>query len=52
MNYIRSDIIYYVRKLSIFTNNPSMNCQKVINKILKYLKYTMDYDLYYAGTRQ
>jgi hypothetical protein len=41
MNYITLDIAYSVRKLSRFIINPRM--------VLKYLKYTLDYELHYTS---
>jgi hypothetical protein len=50
MNCIRPDIAYLVSKLSRFTSNSSMNhCQVIKKKVLKYLRYTVDYGLHYTG---
>jgi hypothetical protein len=47
MNCIRPDIAYSISKLSRFTSNPNMDNWKTIKRILKYLKYTLDYGLHY-----
>lgn len=49
MNYTGLDITYSVNKLSRFTNNLSMNNWKAINIVIKYLIYTLDYELYYTS---
>jgi hypothetical protein len=49
MNYIKPDIVYSIRKLSRFTIILSMNHWKAIRIVLKYLRYTVDYLLYYIG---
>jgi len=41
MNYITLDIAYSIRKLSRFIINPKI--------VLKYLRYTLDYELYYTS---
>jgi hypothetical protein len=41
MNCIRSDIAYSISKLSKFTNNLGVSHWKVINRMLKYLRYTL-----------
>jgi len=48
MNHTRLDIMYLISKLSRFTSNPSMEHWKAIKKVLKYLRYTLDYRLYYT----
>ena len=48
MNHTRLDIVYLISKLSRFTSNPSMEHWKAIKKVLKYLRYTLDYRLYYT----
>jgi hypothetical protein len=45
MNYTRYNIAYLIRKMSRFTNNLSMYNWKAINKVLKYLRYTLKYEL-------
>jgi len=47
INYTRFGIAYSVSKLSRFIKNPSMNHWKVIKRILKYLRYTLNHELYY-----
>jgi hypothetical protein len=47
MNCTRSDIVYLVNRLSIFTRNPSINHCEAIKKIIKYLRYTVNYVLHY-----
>jgi hypothetical protein len=49
MNFIRLDIAYLVNKHSRFTSNLSMSHWKAIKKILKYLRYILDYVLHYIG---
>lgn len=47
INYTVPDIAYSFSKLSRFTSNLSMDHQKAINRVLKYLRYTLDYELHY-----
>jgi hypothetical protein len=49
MNYTGIDIAYSVNKQSIYRSNLSINHYKVIKRILKYLRYILDYRLYYTG---
>jgi hypothetical protein len=49
MNYTGIDIAYSVNKRSRYTSNLSLNHYKVIKMILKYLRYILDYRLYYTG---
>ena len=49
MNFIRLDIAYSVNKHSRFTSNLSMSHWKAIKKVLKYLRYILDYVLHYIG---
>jgi len=49
MNYTWIDIAYSVNKRSRYTSNLSINHYKVIKRILKYLRYILDYRLYYTG---
>ncbi|GJR85689.1 zinc finger, CCHC-type containing protein [Tanacetum coccineum] len=48
MTYTRLDIAFAVGKLSRYTSNPSTQHWKVIQRVLKYLKKTMDYSLIYT----
>ncbi|GJY34782.1 zinc finger, CCHC-type containing protein [Tanacetum coccineum] len=45
----RSDIAFTVGKLSRYTSNPSTQHWQAIQRVLKYLKKTMDYRLTYTG---
>ncbi|GJS90390.1 zinc finger, CCHC-type containing protein, partial [Tanacetum coccineum] len=49
MTCIRPDIAFDVGKLSRYTSNPSTQHWQVIQRVLKYLKKTMDYRLTYTG---
>ncbi|KAH9726106.1 hypothetical protein KPL70_008133 [Citrus sinensis] len=49
MTCTRPDIAFAVGKLSIYTSNPSQAHWQAVYRILKYLKYTMDYGIYYTG---
>ncbi len=49
MTCTRPDIAYAVGKLSRYTSNPSLLHWHAVNRILKYLKGTMDYGIYYSG---
>nr|GEV47677.1 zinc finger, CCHC-type [Tanacetum cinerariifolium] len=49
MTYTRHDIVFVVSKLSRYTSNPSTQHWQAIQRILKYLKKTMDYRLVYSG---
>ncbi|KAK6142511.1 hypothetical protein DH2020_022859 [Rehmannia glutinosa] len=44
----RPDIAYAVHIVSRFTSNPSHEHWKALTKVLKYLKYTLEYGLYYS----
>lgn len=48
-NCTRPDIACSISKLSRFTNNPSEDHWKAIRRVLKYLRYTLDYGLHYTG---
>ena len=43
------DIAYSVSKFSKFTSNPEKDHWVVIKRVLKYLRYTLDYGLHYSG---
>ena len=49
MDCTRPDITYAVSKLSRFTSNPGENHWKAIVKVLRYLRYTKEYGLYYTN---
>ncbi|KAK6140518.1 hypothetical protein DH2020_025748 [Rehmannia glutinosa] len=42
------DIAYSVSKLSRFTSNPSTDHWKAVRRVLRYLKYTMNYGILYT----
>ena len=41
------DIAYVVNKLSRFTNNPGKDHWKALVRVLRYLRYTLNYELHY-----
>ena len=47
MDYTHPDIAYAVNKLSKFTNNPRNNHWKALVRVLRYLRYTINYGLHY-----
>ncbi|GJS63364.1 zinc finger, CCHC-type containing protein [Tanacetum coccineum] len=49
MTYTRPDIAFVVGKLSRYTSNPGTQHWQAIQRVLKYLKKTMDYRLVYYG---
>ncbi|GKF43264.1 hypothetical protein Tco_0129816 [Tanacetum coccineum] len=49
MTCTRPDIAFVVGKLSMYTSNPDTQHWQAIQKVLKYLKKTMDYRLMYTG---
>ncbi|GJW48338.1 zinc finger, CCHC-type containing protein [Tanacetum coccineum] len=49
MTYTRPDIAFVVGKLSKYTSNPGTQHWQAIQRVLKYLKKTMDYRLTYTG---
>ncbi|GKF68572.1 hypothetical protein Tco_0198251, partial [Tanacetum coccineum] len=49
MTCTRPDITFVVGKLSMYTSNPSTQHWKAIQRVLKYLKKTIDYRLMYTG---
>nr|GEV45425.1 zinc finger, CCHC-type [Tanacetum cinerariifolium] len=49
MTCSRPDITFVVRKLSRYTSNPGTQHWQAIQRVLKYLKKTMDYRLVYSG---
>nr|GEW44047.1 zinc finger, CCHC-type [Tanacetum cinerariifolium] len=49
MNCTRPDIVFALGKLSRYTSNPGTQHWQAIQRVLKYLKKTMDYRLVYFG---
>ena len=49
MSCTRPDIAYSVSKLSRYTSNPGEDHWKAITRVLRYLRYTRDYELHYSG---
>ncbi|GJX32527.1 hypothetical protein Tco_0242382 [Tanacetum coccineum] len=49
MTCIRPDIAFVVGKLSRYTSNPSTQHWQAIQRVLKYLKKTIDYSLTFTG---
>ncbi|GKC12865.1 zinc finger, CCHC-type containing protein, partial [Tanacetum coccineum] len=49
MTCTRSDIAFVMGKLSRYTSNPGTQHWQAIQRVLKYLKKTMDYRLTYTG---
>nr|GEU88501.1 reverse transcriptase domain-containing protein [Tanacetum cinerariifolium] len=49
MTYTRPDIAFVVGKLSRYTSNPGTQHWQANQRVLKYLKKTMDYRLVYSG---
>ncbi|GJS84198.1 zinc finger, CCHC-type containing protein [Tanacetum coccineum] len=49
MTCTRPDIAFAVGKLSMYTSNPGTQHWQAIQRVLKYLKKTMDYSLTYTG---
>nr|GEU49875.1 hypothetical protein [Tanacetum cinerariifolium] len=49
MTYTRPDIVFAVGKLSRYTSNPGTQHWQAIQRVLKYLKKTIDYRLVYSG---
>ncbi|XP_073130800.1 uncharacterized protein [Henckelia pumila] len=47
-NCTRPDIAYSINKLSRFISNPSHDHWKALERVFKYLKYSMDYGLHYS----
>ena len=47
MGYTRLDIAYSVSKLSSYTSNPKVKHWQGIMRVLKYLRFTRDYELHY-----
>ena len=48
MNCTRLNIAYSVSKLSKYTSNPGEDQWKVIVRVLRYLKYTLNYGVHYT----
>ncbi|GJT00364.1 zinc finger, CCHC-type containing protein [Tanacetum coccineum] len=49
ITYTRPDIAFVVGKLSRYTSNPGTQHWQAIQRVLKFLKKTMDYRLLYTG---
>ncbi|GJR19903.1 zinc finger, CCHC-type containing protein [Tanacetum coccineum] len=49
ITYTRPNIAFVVRNLSRYTSNPGTQHWQAIQRVLKYLKKTMDYSLIYTG---
>ena len=49
MNCIRPDIAYAVGKLSQYTQSSNQDHWTVVRRVLKYLRDTINYGLYYSG---
>ena len=49
MTYTRPNISFAVAKLSRFTSNPEPHHWKVVKRVLKYLKGTIDCSITYSG---
>ena len=45
----RLDISFAVSKLSRFVSNPGDNHWRALERVLRYLKGTMSYGIYYTG---
>ena len=48
MNCTRLDIAYFASKLSRYTSNLGENHWKALVRVLRYLKYTLNYGLHYT----
>jgi len=48
-NYTRPDIPYVVNRLSIYTSNPDESHWTTLERVLRYLKGAIAYDLHYNG---
>ncbi|XP_070667839.1 secreted RxLR effector protein 161-like [Malus domestica] len=48
MNYTRPDVAYAVSRLSRYTCNPGHDHWEALIRVLRYLKYTMNYGLHYT----
>lgn len=48
MNCTRPDIAYTISRLSRYTSNPGSNHCKAIVRVLKYLRFTLNYGLHYT----
>jgi hypothetical protein len=48
MNSTRPDIAYSISRLSRYTSNPDKNHWEALRRVLRYLKYTIDYGLHYT----
>ena len=48
-NRIRPDIAYAIGRLSRYTSNPNEERWKVLERVFRYLKGTLDYSLLFFG---
>jgi hypothetical protein len=48
MNCTRPDIAYAMSKVCRYTNNPGHQHWNAVNRILRYLKHTLDYGIHYT----
>ena len=48
MSCTRPDIAYTISRLSRYTSNPSADHWKAIVRVLRYLRYTRNFGLYYT----
>ena len=48
LSCIRPDIAYYVNRLARYTNNPAKEHWFALVRVLRYLKHTIEYGLYYT----
>ncbi|XP_070030835.1 secreted RxLR effector protein 161-like [Nicotiana tabacum] len=49
MNFISPDIAYVVCRLSRYTHNPNMEHWSTLDRLMKYLRGTMNYAILYSG---
>ena len=49
MSCTRPDLAYAVSRLSRYTSNPSSEYWKSITRLLRYVRYTREYDLHYES---
>jgi len=49
INCTKPNIGYSISKLSRFVSNSSIDHWKTMKRLLKYLRYTMNYELHYIG---
>ena len=49
MNCIRLDIAYAIGRLSQYTQSPNQDHWAFVHRVLKYLRGTINYSLYFSG---